>query len=77
MASGLVTRSLRRKETRKAGSKAGQAGKGRKVEAGRSTRSSKGKGRRTIFKQKPVRSLSTPATITTSGKVYYKVCPAF
>jgi len=68
VASGMVTRNLRRKETRKPIAKAAPRSK----KTGLNTRSSKGKGRRNIFKKKPVKSLTATATPVTADKVYFK-----
>jgi len=68
VASGMVTRNLRRKDGRKPPAKATTKAK----KTGLTTRSSKGKGRRNIFKKKPVKSLTATATPVTSDKVYFK-----
>jgi len=68
VASGMVTRNLRRKESRKPPAKSTSKSK----KSGLNTRSSKGKGRRNIFKKKPVKSLTATATPVTADKVYFK-----
>merc|ERR1711892_103484 len=70
VASGMVTRNLRRKDSRKPPAKTAPKAK----KAGLTTRSGKGRGRRNIFKKKPVKSLTATATATpvTSEKVYFK-----
>jgi len=67
VASGAISkRTKKNKNGKKSTGKSN--GKSKKV----NTRSSKGKGRRTIFKKKPVKSLSATATPTTSERVYFK-----
>jgi len=68
VASGMVTRNLRKKDHRKPVAKPAPKPK----KAGLNTRSGKGKGRRNIFKKKPVKSLIATATAITSEKVYFK-----
>lgn len=68
VASGMVTRNLRRKESRKPPAKSASKSK----KSGLNTRSSKGKGRRNIFKKKPVKSLTATATPVTADRVYFK-----
>ena len=69
VASGMVTRNLRRKDSRKPPAKSASKSK----KSGLNTRSSKGKGRRNIFKKKPVKSLTATATPVTADRVYFKV----
>jgi len=68
VASGMVTRNLRKKETKKPQIKTNSKSK----RGGLSTRSSKGKGRRNMFKKKPVKSIATVPTPVTSERIYYK-----
>lgn len=68
VASGMVTRNLRKKEHRKPLPKIIPKTK----KSGLNTRSNKGKGRRHIFKKKPVKSKTATATPVTSDKVYFK-----
>ncbi|XP_023327091.1 GATA zinc finger domain-containing protein 1 [Eurytemora carolleeae] len=65
--SGVVTRNLRNK-----GRKATKVSRGNIKKVGLSTRSSKGRGRRSVAKKKPIKSLNTVPTPVTSDKIYYK-----
>ena len=65
VASGLISRNNRKSKTKKASAKSNGKGK-------RNTRSNKGKGRRTIFKKKPVKALPETATFTTSDRICYE-----
>ena len=44
-----------------------------KKASGLTTRAGKGRGRRTLMKRKPVKSVKNPPTAVTAEKVYYKV----
>ena len=66
VASGLISRNNKKSKSKKSNSKA--SGKSKRV----NTRSNKGKGRRTIFKKKPIKSLPATATATTSERVYHE-----
>ena len=67
IASGLTSSKRNRKsKSKKSNSKSN--GKNKRV----NTRSNKGKGRRTIFKKKPVKSMPASATATTSERIYHQ-----
>lgn len=65
--SGVITRNLRKKDK-----KTVKVTKGGNKKAGLTTRSGKGRGRRSVAKKKPLRSIRTAPTPTTSEKIYYK-----
>jgi len=66
--SGVVTRNLRNNKKNVKVSKSNST----KKATGLSTRSSKGKGRRTLAKKKPVKSIQNFPTPVTSEKIYHK-----
>lgn len=66
IASGLISKRNRKSKSKKSNAKSN--GKNKRV----NTRSNKGKGRRTIFKKKPIKSLPASATVTTSERIYHQ-----
>lgn len=69
--SGVVTRNLRRKETKKTQAKVNSKSRVKKA-PGLTTRAGKGRGRRTLMKRKPVKSIRNPPTPVTADRVYYR-----
>jgi len=80
VASGMVTRNLRRKDRRTASSIAANSRTNGKNQSSTtttgkkmtSTRSNKGRGRRSVAKRKPVKSVSATPTPITSNRIYVK-----
>ena len=65
VASGLISKNNQKGKSKKANTKSNGKSK-------RNTRSNKGKGRRTIFKKKPIKSLPATATFTSSERICHQ-----